>query len=381
MKNTGYLFMEKTMAQGREAIYRLLEGKSSWPPVVVPFGLDPFGWHGERRSYEEICRYALENCTLLPKVTPFSAPLFIGPGETVIESQQEIEEDGAVVRRHRLNVRGKTLRMEEVQTPGDSSWKNRRRWIENDNDLDFFLSLDMLPPAIPDLDAVREKEQKVGRHGLPYVEVSDPFYTVCEMFPTDTFYIKTLTDAGVIERLLDLTSARILDGLENLCRNAGCPFILRLIGAEMAAPPFMSRESFLRFEGDFYLKAIQTAKCWNIPASFHCHGPVRDIMDDVWNMGYSFIEPFEPPPRGNLTVAEALALARRRGVVFGGVDEVLFLGGTQDDIRHAVRDCLEGARHSGAPYILSQSATPFYEPLTPSARDNILLFMELGVKG
>jgi hypothetical protein len=369
------------MPQGREAIYNLLEGRSSWPPVVVPFGLDPFGWHGERESYRDICRFALANCTLLPKVVPFSSPLFIGEGEARIESEREVEPDGTVVRRHLLTARGKTLRTEEVQTPGDSSWKTRRRWIENDDDLNFFLSLDMLSPAVPDLEAVREKEQQAGIHGLPYVEVSDPFYTVCEMFPTDTFYIKTLADSGRIEHLLEMTSARILEGIENLCRNAGCPFILRLIGAEMAAPPFMSRASFLKYEGDFYQKAIQTAQGWNVPAAFHCHGPVRDIMDDIWDMGYSFIEPFEPPPRGNVTIAEALALTRRRGVVFGGVDEVLFLAGTPEDMRHAVKECLDGARGTGAPYILSQSATPFYEPLTPAARENILLFMKLGVEG
>jgi hypothetical protein len=369
------------MPQGREAIYGLLAGESSWPPVVVPFGLDPFGWHGERESYRDICRFALGNCTLLPKVGPFSSPLSIGAGEAKIGSERETEPDGTVVRRNLLTARGRTLHMEEVQIPGDSSWKTRRRWIENDDDLDFFLSLGMLSPAVPNLAAVREKEKQVGEHGLPYVEVSDPFYTVCEMFPTDTFYIKTLMDPGKIERLLELTSARILEGIEILCRNAGCPFILRLIGAEMAAPPFMSRASFLKYEGDFYRKTIRIAHSGNVPAAFHCHGPVRDIMDDIWDMGYSFIEPFEPLPRGNITISEALALTCRRGVVFGGVDEVLFLAGTPDEMRQAVKNCLDDSRGTGAPYILSQSATPFYEPLTPAARENILLFMELGVKG
>ncbi len=369
------------MAQGRSALYELLDGRASWPPVVVPFGLDPFGWHGERDSYRDICAFALEHCTLLPKVLPFSAPLFIGEGEATIGTRHTVEADGTVVRRHFLTARERTLRMEEVQTPGDSSWKIRRRWIETDEDLDFILSLDVLPPAEPDLFAVREKERQVGGHGLPYVEVNDPFYTVCEMFSTDAFYIRTVTDSGAIEHLIGLTAARILEGIENLCRKAECPFILRLVGAEMAAPPFMSRASFLRFEGDFYQKAAQIARSWNIPASFHCHGPVRDILDDVWDMGYSFVEPFEPPPRGNLTITDALARTRRRGVVFGGVDEVLFCAGTRDDIRVAVRECLDGARGSGAPYILSQSATPFYEPLPSTARDNIMLFMELAAKG
>jgi len=38
---------------------------------------------------------------------------------------------------------------------------------------------------------VRIKEQQVCSHGLPYVEVNDPFYTMSEMFPTDTLVDST----------------------------------------------------------------------------------------------------------------------------------------------------------------------------------------------
>jgi hypothetical protein len=366
--------------QGREALDRLMAGSAFWPPVVVPFGLDPFGWHGAHESYHDICAFALERCTLLPKVQPVRAPLYIGGGDASVWTDEERAPDGSIVRRHTLSSSRGSLMMEEVRTPGDSSWKTRRRWIENDGDLEFFLGLD-LSPAEPDLDTVREKERAVGFHGLPYVEIGDPFYTVCEMFSTDSFFIRTLNDTERIKSLIASTSERVIHAVESLCRDAGCPFILRFIGAEMAAPPFLSRESFLQFEGDFYRKAAKIVRACGVPASFHCHGPVRGIMNDIWEMGYSFIEPFEPPPRGDVTIAEALALTRGRGVVFGGVDEVLFTMGTTADISRAVTSCLDGARGTGAPYILSQSATPFYEPLTPEAGENILLFMELGARG
>ncbi len=368
------------MAQGRGALHDLLDGRVSWPPVVVPFGLDPFGWHGARKSYRNICAFALAHCTLLPKVLPVSSPLFIG-GKVEISSSETCGPDGTVVRRVSMRIGGSERFMEEILTPGDSSWKIKKRWIETDNDLDFFIRRSDLEPAEPDLDAVRKKERDVGAHGLPYVEVNDPFYTVCEMFPTDQFFIRTITNTDGILRLVDMTAERVLHTIERLCHDTGCPFVLRLIGAEMAAPPFMSRENFLRFEGNFYQSAADIARSAGIPVSFHCHGPVGDIIDDVWEMGYSFMEPFEPPPRGNVTIGEALAITRGRGVVFGGVDEVLFTMGTPDDIRRAEDARLDDARGTGFPFILSQSATPFYEPLTPGAKDNILLFMERAVAG
>ncbi len=369
------------MSQGRQAIFDLLEGKVSWPPAVVPFGVDPFGWHGEQESYKEVCEFALKNCTLLPKVYPFSDPLAIGQGEVEIISDIEEETDGTFIRRYELTGAGRELYMEEIQTPGDSSWKNRKRWIENDDDFDFFLNLTDICPSEPDIQAVRDKEKQVGKHGLPYIETLDPFYTICEMFPTDEFFIKTRTDIDRIEKLLSSTSERIIYGIEKLCRQAKCPFILRLIGAEMAAAPFMSRESFLRFEGDFYKQVTGITRKYGIPASFHCHGPVQDIMDDIWNMGYSFIEPFEPPPNGNVMIDEALSVAGGRGIVFGGVDDVVINSCGPDELRRSVLRCLDYARDTGQPFILSQSSTPFSDPLTDSARDNYLLFLKLGIKG
>ncbi len=369
------------MAQGRQAILDLLEGKVDWPPVVVPFGLDPFGWHGERASYRELCDFALNNCTLLPKVYPFTDPLAIGKGEVEIVFDIQEETDGTFVRRYDLLGTGRELFMVEVQTPGDSSWKTRKRWIENDDDFATFLELSDVCPTEPDVEAVRSKERQVGALGLPYIETPDPFYTVCEMFPTEDFFVRTLTDLDRIERLIACTSERIIYAVEKLCRNARCPFILRLIGAEMAAPPFMSSEDFLRFEGAFYRRIIEITRRYDIPASFHCHGPVRDIMNIVWDMGYSIMEPFEPPPNGNVTIHDALQITGGRGIVMGGVDDVVINSCSAEEVRQAVVRCLDGARGTDKPYIMSQSSTPFSDPLGESARNNYLLFLKTGVRG
>ncbi|MBW8003152.1 MAG: hypothetical protein FVQ80_14220 [Planctomycetes bacterium] len=358
---------------GRQAIYDLVEGKVSWPPVVVPFGLDPFGWHGRRESYREICNFALGKCTLLPKVFPVANSLCIGKGI--------IEKNNKQVRKYELLGAKKLLSMEKVQNPGDSSWHVRTRWIENEDDFETFLGLKNLPPLEPDIEAVRAKEKQIGEYGLPYAEISDPFGIVSEMFPTETFYIKILNDTERIMKLLFQTGQRVVDCIEALCRGTGCPFILRLIGAEMAVPPFLSRDKFLSFEGEFYRRVAEIAGKYNILTAFHCHGPLREIMADIWSMGYNFIEPFEPPPRGNVSIAEALTAAEGRGIVFGGIDDVLLANGSPEDVRIVVRDCLDDARPTGKPFILSQSATPFYDPLPERAKENLLLFMELGTLG
>ena len=98
-------------------------------------------------------------------------------------------------------------------------------------------------------------------------------------------------------------------------------------------------------------------------------------------MGYNFIEPFEPPPRGNVSIGEALTAAKGRGIVFCGIDDVLLVNGSLAEVRLAVKGCLDDARHTTKPFLLSQSATPFYDPLPERAKENLLLFMDLGIRG
>lgn len=369
------------MRQGRAHLEILLSGRALWPPGVVAFGVDPFGWHGERASYREVCASALERCTLLPKVLPIPHPLCVGgEGVRIGCAERTEEESGARVRQHTLQGPGAPFTMVEVQTPGDSSWKTRKRWIETEEELERFLAMD-LAPAQPDLEAVRRKERQVGGRGLPYVEVADPFGVVAGMFPTKTFYVKLLADRERVIGLLETAGRRVLSAVETLCREAGCPFILRLTGAELAVPPFLRRADFLELEGPFYRRVAAMARDAGIPAGFHCHGPVGEIMEDIWGMGFAVLEPFEPPPRGNVPIGEALAAARGRGVVLGGVDEVLLHTGSREEVRAAVEGCLREARAAGGPYILSQSATPFFEPLEDRARENLLLMMELGARG
>jgi hypothetical protein len=369
------------MPQGRQAIYDLLQSRVSWPPVVVPFGLDPYGWHGARASYREICALAQEHCTLLPKVFPLDKPLCLEDADLRIQNEEHTDGRGNVLRVRRLIGGPRPLSMEEIRSSGDLAWTTRKRWIQTDEDLAAFLEMGPLPPAVPDVGAVRAKEAQVGERGLPYAEVSDPFAVVCEMFVTEDFYVRILTERSRIEALLSLTGERILGSIESLCRDTPSPFILRLIGAEQALPPFMSREDFLHFEGSFYRGAAAIASRYGVPAAFHCHGPVAEIMDDIWSLGFSFMEPFEPPPRGDLSIADALKRTGGKGVVFGGVDDVLLSTGSPAEVGRAVERCLEQAQDSGRPYILSQSATPFFDPLTDRAKDNLLLFLERALAG
>jgi hypothetical protein len=101
------------------------------------------------------------------------------------------------------------------------------------------------------------------------------------------------------------------------------------------------------FRGPFFYRQVAgIASKYQVPVTFHCHGPVWEILDDVWEMSNSFGEAFEPPPPGDLSIAEAFQMTAGKDIVFGGLDNVLLNTSSMKEARQAVERCLNEARYS-----------------------------------
>ena len=63
---------------------------------------------------------------------------------------------------------------------------------------------------------------------------------------------------------------------------------------------------------DFERKVIERIHAGGDISHIHCHGNVRSTLELAIQRGGDFFEPVEPPPDGDITFAEAKALANGR---------------------------------------------------------------------
>jgi hypothetical protein len=104
---------------------------------------------------------------------------------------------------------------------------------------------------------------------------------------------------------------------------------------------------------------------------YHCHGPIRRILDEFLGLGVDLTDPCEGPPSGDITLRE---LADRVG------RDLILMGNIQlDDIERAEPEKIDAlvaeaidAAAGRAPFILCTTACPFSSPLSAVTEGNLI---------
>jgi uroporphyrinogen-III decarboxylase len=112
----------------------------------------------------------------------------------------------------------------------------------------------------------------------------------------------------------------------------------------------------------------------------HCHGKIGRVLDMILETGCDGIDPCEPPPDGDITLAEVKRRCQARGVsVWGNVELKLLEGGTPEQVRAEVRKVMSEAK-AGSSFILMPTAAPINVPLSPTTEANYKAFIAAGLE-
>ena len=112
-------------------------------------------------------------------------------------------------------------------------------------------------------------------------------------------------------------------------------------------------------------------------AHVHCHGKVRHALQCMLDMGVASTDPVEPPPAGDVTMAEARQIVGDRLTLLGNFefDELEFA--STDHVRRRVEEMLaQGPRR----LVLGASAGPSSK-ITPKLAENYKAWIDTAVKG
>ena len=102
-------------------------------------------------------------------------------------------------------------------------------------------------------------------------------------------------------------------------------------------------------------------------------------MPSFLEMGIDATDPVEPPPDGDVTLAEARKIVGGKVTLFGNIEERLFEIGVKDDVEEAVRKAIEEGAANG-PFVLCPTAMPLTTPLDRKIQANIIHYIDCGLK-
>jgi hypothetical protein len=218
---------------------------------------------------------------------------------------------------------------------------------------------DLAPPDLSDI------PDSFNSRGIVRAGISSPMVCVAGMMPYDYFLELCATELTVIKELTAICFVRILSVLD-VVLSAGTVEYVWMGGCEWLTPPMGSAELYEELVQPFESEVIKRIHADGALSHVHCHGNVRSTLERVIDRGGDYFEPVEPPPDGDITFAEAKALAGGRITLGGNIEARVIEHESADCVEQATRSAFEGGKKR---MVLQTTAHPISE-LTPRMTEN-----------
>ena len=275
-----------------------------------------------------------------------------------------------------------------LHTPkGDLTALNRRdkniftvwcleHFLKSPEDIALYQSLDLTCRA--DASPLLDAQARIGEDGLVCPSINDPLCRACELFSMEDFLVYAITEPEQAQMFLDFLWELVREETAQILRADVRDMMFRIVGPEYATPPYLPDRYFADFVTQYVRRLVTTLHDAGAISRVHSHGKVRHALAELAGTGVQCFDPLEPPPDGDLSLAEAKALYGDSMTLLGNMELRDLEQCTPEQIDGKVRDILRDGKPGGR-FILMPTATPINIPLAPRTEANLLQFIESGL--
>lgn len=368
----------------RERLMTTLQGRAVDRPAVCFYEIngldenasDPDPYHiYSHPSWAPLIALAREKSDrIVMRPVPFTGGL--DPLEGILQVQTW-EENGRRYEKQTLRCGRRTLTAVTRRDRDINTIWQVEHLLKDAEDLRAFLDLPRVECiGEPDTAGVLAAEQALGDTGIVMIDTSDPLCQAAALFHMATFTIIATTEPELFHRLLERFAGEIQPRTEAVAK-ALPGRLWRIYGPEYASPPYLHprqfREYAVRYDTPM-VKAIQQNGGY---ARIHSHGRLRLILDAIASTGCDGLDPIEPPPQGDMHLAEVRERVGQQMVLFGNLEASDIENLPAQAFREKVLRALdEGTRGQGRGFVLMPSACPYGRELSGQALRNYEVMIE-----
>jgi uroporphyrinogen-III decarboxylase len=156
--------------------------------------------------------------------------------------------------------------------------------------------------------------------------------------------------------------------------------LYRICGPEYMTPPYARPEMFRRFMVPHVKAMTELIHRYGGKVRLHCHGKIAQVLDMFFETGCDATDPCEPPPDGDLPLAEVKRRCAAHGVsVWGNIELKVLEHGSKREVRETVIQCMRDAKEGGG-YVLLPTAAPINVPLAVKSEANYRTMIETALE-
>jgi uroporphyrinogen-III decarboxylase len=370
---------------------RLLAALAGEVPDRVPVntyemaGLDSRDWYNRQPAYRRLMDFIrahtdpITNWNPEPPSDDYLGDQGFLASSFPVEVHAETERAGSAARTIRTirTPKGDLRSATQIDPALHTTW-NIEHPCKSPADVDRALSVPYEPLRYDAADLPRVRAE-LGDRGIVLASIADPAYLAADLMGFEDFLVWAFSETEHFARTVDIVAGRVL---ENLRRSLDCCVVdaYRICGPEYFTPPYMPPAMFRRFVVPHVTRMVEMVHGRGSKARIHCHGRVGKVLDMILETGADALDPCEPPPDGDIGLAELKRRCAARGVsVWGNIELKLLEGGTPDGVRAEVRRVLADAKEGGG-FVLMPTASPIGVELPARTEENYRALIETALE-
>ena len=345
---------------------------------VDPSDPDPFNVYHDP-SWRPLLELAEERTDLIRMRRPIRTPAL---WRDDCHRQQTWPDSQGRMTRTTITVAGRTLTTVTKRQPDvDTVWVVEHL-LKDPDDLRAYLQLpDELLTETVDTAPLQEEDRALGDRGIIMVNAEDPLCAAASLFSMENFTILATTEPALFHRLLEKYTRSIHATTARVAREFP-GHLWRIVGSEYASEPFLRPALYAEYEVRYTAPMVKMIQQHGGFARLHSHGRLRRILPHIHAMGVDALDPIEPAPQGDVTLAEVRRQYGGDWVLFGNLEiadiENLPPAAFERVVAQSLR---EGTAGRGRGFVLMPSSAPFGREITPTSMANYETMVRLVAGG
>ena len=249
--------------------------------------------------------------------------------------------------------------------------------LKSTDDVKLFLKLpDEIFEEIIDMTPMEEEENKLGDRGIVMVDTEDPVCAVASLFQLEAFTIFAFTEQNLCHKLLEKHARYIHKRTEKAAREFPGR-LWRIYGPEYVTEPFLPSAFFDDYVVKYTGPMVEMIKSNGGFARIHSHGRIKNVLDQIINMGADAIDPIEPPPQGDVELKYMRSNYGKQLVLFGNIEVNDVENMPSNMFRKMVKQTIaDGTSGEGRGFVLMPSAAPYGRNISERTFQNYQIMVE-----
>lgn len=338
--------------------------------TVDPDDPDPFNVYNDP-SWRPLLQLAEERTDLI-RFAPLQPLPGAGHPRRHFYEYEAFERDGARFTRTTLKVAGRRLTSLARRDPSAHTIWTLEHLLKSTEDLEAFLQLpdEVFEHAPVDTAAIQRFDKALGSRGITMIDTGDPLVEAASLFSMEDYIVIAGTEPRLFHRLLERFAGPLLRRTEALAE--ACPgHLWRVVGPEYAVEPYLPPACFADYVVPYTGPIVRAIKKHDGYPRLHCHGRIKSALPHIVAMGADALDPIEPPPQGDVCLADVRRDHGKEIVLFGNIEVADIENLPPERFRkvaeQAVRD---GTAGEGRGFVLMPTACPCGRTITPTALAN-----------